>query len=308
MIISASRRTDIPRWYTPWMMHRIRVGEVLVRNPMNPAQARLVPLRPEQVDCLVFWSKDPQPMAPYLEELDRRGFLYYFQFTLTPYGPELEKHMRPKPEILKTFRALSARIGKTKVVWRYDPILFAGPVNLAWHAEQFKRYCDALADVTDTVVVSFVDAYAKLRGKGISAPTDEEKKTLAGLLGPIARAHGLRITACAEEGDYAYYGIERSACIDRERIEKICGIPLRIPRDRNQRSACGCCKSVDIGAYHCCPSGCIYCYANASDAVALKNFRAHCPESEMLLGEREAGMRIYRCTEPCYRQGQISLL
>ena len=308
MIISASRRTDIPRWYAPWLMQRIRAGDVMVRNPMNAAQAHRVPLSPEHVDCIVFWSKDPQPLLGHLDALDHRGFSYYFQFTLTPYGREWEKNLRPKSEILQTFQTLSHRIGKRRVVWRYDPILLAGPVTISWHAEQLARYCDALADATDTVVISFVDEYAKLRGRGIRALTAEERMEAASRLAPIAHAHGLRIVTCAEAGDYSAYGIGRSACVDPERIEKICGMPLRLPRESNQRPHCGCCKSVDIGAYHSCPSGCVYCYANASEAAALRNFRAHDQRNEMLLDSPTADMQVFDCKEPGCRQQQTSFL
>ena len=194
------------------------------------------------------------------------------------------------------------------MVWRYDPILLAGPVTISWHAEQLARYCDALADATDTVVISFVDEYAKLRGRGIRALTAEERMEAASRLAPIAHAHGLRIVTCAEAGDYSAYGIGRSACVDPERIEKICGMPLRLPRESNQRPHCGCCKSVDIGAYHSCPSGCVYCYANASEAAALRNFRAHDQRNEMLLDSPTADMQVFDCKETGCRQQQTSFL
>ena len=63
MIISASRRTDIPAWHGNWFLNRLRAGEVLVRNPYRPTQITRIPLSPRNVDCIVFWSKNPSPHA-----------------------------------------------------------------------------------------------------------------------------------------------------------------------------------------------------------------------------------------------------
>ena len=111
MIVSASRRTDIPCFYAEWMMNRFRAGYALARNPMNHAQLARVPLTPDVVDCVVFWTKDAANLLPRLGELDERGYAYYFQFTLTPYDRALEPNLRGKAEIAATFRALSKRIG-----------------------------------------------------------------------------------------------------------------------------------------------------------------------------------------------------
>ena len=99
MIVSVSRRTDIPCRHSEWFMNRIRAGYVVVRNPMNHGQINRIPLSPETVDGIVFWSKDPAPLMPYLKELSDRGYRYYFQFTLTPYGKNLEPGLRDKKEI-----------------------------------------------------------------------------------------------------------------------------------------------------------------------------------------------------------------
>ena len=131
MILSISRRTDIPRWYSEWLLRRLRAGEVLVRNPYRPGQLRRVPLSPAVVDAIVFWTKDPAPLLPWLDELDGMGYRYLFQFTLTPYGPEIEPGLRDKRAIVETFQALGRRLGRGRVLWRYDPILARGPVPQA---------------------------------------------------------------------------------------------------------------------------------------------------------------------------------
>lgn len=118
MIISASRRTDIPAFYAKWFMNRIRERYVLVPNPYNPKQISRIALNPDVVDCIVFWTKNPAPM---LRELDRLGaYNYYFQYTLNPYGPEAENCLPPLQARIETFKRLSEKIGKERMIWRYD--------------------------------------------------------------------------------------------------------------------------------------------------------------------------------------------
>lgn len=123
MILSASRRTDIPCYYSEWFINRLKAGYVFTRNPMNHAQISRINLSPDIVDCIVFWTKDPANMLDRLHILDEIGYKYYFQFTLTPYGKEIECSLREKSQIIETFIKLSETIGKDKVLWRYDPII-----------------------------------------------------------------------------------------------------------------------------------------------------------------------------------------
>lgn len=309
MIVSASRRTDIPCCYAEWLMKRIREGYALTRNPMNRAQLSRVPLTPDVVDCIVFWTKDAANLLPHLDELDALGYRYYFQFTLTPYGNDLERNLRPKSEIEECFRALSNRIGRERVVWRYDPIILNDTLTAAYHKAEFQRLCGRLSAFTDTVVISFVDLYAKLKrqadrgGTVIRPASGGETAELAGYIGRTAAEYGLHAAACCEMGDLTQYGIVRSSCIDRKRIEKICGCALDIGTDNNQRKGCGCAQSVDIGAYNTCRNGCIYCYANDS-----RRARGLCrPESALLAGEIAVGEKIADKKVKSNRQEQITL-
>jgi hypothetical protein len=232
MILSASRRTDIPCYYAEWFMNRIRAGYVLTRNPMNHAQLSRIPLSPDIMDCIVFWTKDAKNMLPYLPELDRLGYNYYFQFTLTPYNHIIEKNLRPKAEIEDIFIDLSKRIGRKCVVWRYDPIILNDTLTIAYHNAQFSRMCEKLAPYTDTVTISFVDMYKKLKKSLIRPVTDEEIAELAGVIGKTAKEHGLRAVACCEKTDLAGYGIEQASCIDKARMEAICACSIDISDDK----------------------------------------------------------------------------
>lgn len=147
MIISASRRTDIPAFYAPWFLNRLGEGHVLVPNPFNPRSVSRVSLRPDAVDCIVFWTKNPAPMLPRLGELN--GFKYYFQFTLNPYGKDIERNLPSIEERIETFRKLSEMIGKERVVWRYDPILINETYDTRFHREAFARLARKLSNHTE---------------------------------------------------------------------------------------------------------------------------------------------------------------
>jgi hypothetical protein len=269
MIISASRRTDIPAYYSDWFFERLRAGRAIARNPFNPKQGRVVPLDAGEVGGFVFWSKNPQPMIGRLHRLG--GYPYYFQYTLNAYGSEIE----PAPPLdarLETLRRLSGLIGPKRVVWRYDPILLNETYTESWHADAFCRLAAALGGHVGRVVISFLDIYGSiakiLRKYGIEAVGEEQMRSVASAIAPIALSAGMKIEACAESADLSPYGITRGRCIDADLLGEIaagCGLSGHVkapaPKDRNQRPECGCARSVDIGAYGTCRCGCIYCYA-----------------------------------------------
>jgi hypothetical protein len=74
MIISASRRTDIPAFYSGWFMKRIEAGHCDVPNPFNPTQVTNISFEPEDVDVIVFWTRNASPLLPHLKELDGKGY------------------------------------------------------------------------------------------------------------------------------------------------------------------------------------------------------------------------------------------
>lgn len=194
MILSVSRRTDIPRWYSEWFLRRLRAGEVLVRNPYRPGQLRRVPLSPAVVDAIVFWTKDPAPLLPRLDELDGMGYRYLFQFTLTPYGPEIEPGLRDKRAIVETFQALGRRLGRGRVLWRYDPILFTDAIGLAWHEARFRKLCKVLSPFTDQVTVSFLDPYPGRPMGGLRPPKCPGNAGAGGHAG--ANCKGISLVNC----------------------------------------------------------------------------------------------------------------
>ena len=163
MILSASRRTDIPAWYGAWFLNRLREGFALVPNPYaeNLHMLRKIPLSPDVVDCIVFWSKNPRPFLDFLPEIQQLGYPFYFQFTLNPYEAAIEQNLPALDERIDTFHRLSAIIGPERIVWRYDPVIIDEAHPLNWHGEQFERLCALLHADTCRCVFSFFDRYAK---------------------------------------------------------------------------------------------------------------------------------------------------
>ena len=162
MIISASRRTDIPAFYAPWFFNRLQEGYLLVPNPFDPRTLSHISLGRDVVDCIVFWTKNPAPMLPRLGGLS--GYNYYFQYTLNPYGADLEKHLPPLERRIETFKRLSDKVGRDRVVWRYDPILTNATCDVDFHCEAFARIAHALRDHTTTCMLGFIDHYRHIRG------------------------------------------------------------------------------------------------------------------------------------------------
>ena len=286
MLLSASRRTDVPAFFHEWFFNRLREGFVLVRNPMNAGQIRRVQLAPELVDCIVFWTKNPDPMIPRLGGLD--GYQYYFQFSLTPYGRDAETRLPDKAKIVDTFKRLSDRLGPHRVVWRYDPIFVNARYTVSFHAESFGSTARALRGYTEKATISFMDMYRKTeRNMAALAPETlgpEAKLDIAGRLAAAARENSLTMDACAEDIDLSVHGISRAKCIDDRLVARIAGYRIDAKKDKSQRRECGCVAAVDVGAYDTCLHGCLYCYANRGFGAARENAQNHDKSSPLLVG------------------------
>jgi len=310
MILSVSRRTDIPNYYSEWFMNRIRDGYLYVRNPMNPHQISQINLSPDVVDCIVFWTKNPEKMIDRLGEL--QGYSYYFQFTLTGYGRDIEPGLPDKrTRLLPTFKRLSEIAGKERVIWRYDPILINERYTEAYHLKAFAEIADNLSGYTEKVVISFMDFYAKTRrntkGLNIREVNGQEMLDMAGKLAQIANRNGLKIESCAEEIDLSSVGISHGSCIDKDLLERIVGCRLKAGKDRNQRGVCGCVESVDVGTYNTCRNGCRYCYANFSEEKVREHIAGYNVNSPLLCGIVEDSDKITVRKAESLKIEQISL-
>ena len=289
MIISASRRTDIPTYYSDWFFNRIKEGYVLVRNPMSIHQISRIKLTPDVVDGIVFWTKNPIPMLARLNEL--KDYMYYFQFTITPYGRDVEPNIPDKNDvILPAFKRLSELIGADRVVWRYDPIMISERYPIEYHIKAFGKIATELHDYAQKVTISFIDedyrgVKSNIKELALHSFPSKTQTELSAKLAEIAHGYGLAIDTCAEKIDLQKYGIEHARCIDDRLFSKLLCCHLNIGKDKTQRLECGCVASIDIGMYNTCRNGCRYCYANYSRNTVVGNFEKHNPLSPLISGE-----------------------
>ncbi|MBA7583484.1 hypothetical protein ES708_25429 [subsurface metagenome] len=296
MIISASRRTDIPAFYSKWFMNRIRAGYCLVPNPRNMKQVSRVSLQPHDTEAIVFWSKNPAPMLPHLAELDKLGFYYYFQFSLNDYPRALEPNIPSLNDRIETFKTLSQQIGPLRVVWRYDPIIISNITSFDFHRERFTWIAEELKGATHRVMVSIVDFYQKTERRLSQLETEEgysfDRHVLSSVgitnllrdFGDIARKNDIEIFTCAEEGDYSQVGVPPGRCVDERLLAKIWSLNLKYKKDPSQRDSCLCMVSKDIGMNNTCMHGCPYCYATVNYSVAQRRYNEHDPHSPLLWG------------------------
>lgn len=287
MIISASRRTDIPSFYSEWFFHRLEAGCVCTRNPMNHHQISRISLSPDVVDGIVFWTKNPIPMLDKLHLL--HDYPYYFQFTLNAYGKDMEAGIPSKNNvIIPAFHKLSQMIGPDRVIWRYDPIILTPKYTIEYHVHYFGELAKRLSGYTNKCVISFVDMYRHLgtisRDMQFLPLGTAQMLALAERFSAIACKYDLSLVTCAEAADLSQFGIRHGHCIDGELFERIIGQPLSLSKDKSQRAECGCMASIDIGMYDSCLNGCRYCYANHASTAVHRNVQMHDPASPLLYG------------------------
>lgn len=304
MIVSVSRRTDIPALYPQWFVNRLLAGEVLVPNPYNRKKVSRISLSRDVVDCFVFWSKNPEPMIPYLRMIDMLEYPYYFEMTITGYGKEMEPNLPSTEESIATFILLSERLGKERMDFRFDPIILNEKYPLSYHLEQFDMMCEWLHRYTTRCIFSFVDPY---KGSRFLEPEPEEMEAAASGLAKIAAKYGLPLYTCAEKINLEKYGVGHAACIDKGKIERLVGYKLDVKKDSGQRRECGCYESVDIGMYDTCIHGCRYCYATGSLEGARKKHNLHDPQSPILIGNLQGDEIVTERKTYLAKDNQLSL-
>ena len=305
MIVSASRRTDIPRFHFDWLLGRVEEGFALVRNPAVRTRVSRVILSPDTVDCVAFWTKDPSVLLARKTELDRVcPSPYFVQFTLNAYGADVEAGLPRKARLLETFRSLADALGPDRVVWRYSPILLGGAYDIAHHMQWFEAFAARLEGSTRTCRISFLDMYPKIAGRmaalGFVGVPEEAKAALALRLAELGAAHGIEVGGCGD-GALDDAGLARAGCIDAAVVEHVAGVRAKRAPGGARRGACRCSPSVDIGTYDTCANGCVYCYANPGTSAAPCGaadpwrLRRYDPASSMLCDELAPDDTVEEC-------------
>ena len=271
MIISASRRTDIPSLHTKWFLNRLKEEYVITQNPISKNNFYKIPLNKNIVDIIVFWSKNPN--IDFLKEVKDLGYEFYLHFTITPYNKNIERNIPDKNLLIRNFQIISKLFGKEKIIWRYDPIILNDDFDANYHLNNFKNFADSLNGYTDECIFSFVQIYSKIKNN-IKNINDDDKLLLIENIKEISEKNNIKLKSCSQDFDkITNIRVEKSACIDKERIQKILGYSIKEKKYKSQRKLCNCIESIDIGMYNTCTNGCIYCYANSKNI--LKDYDAN---------------------------------
>lgn len=291
MIINTGMRTDIPAFYSEWLMNRVHEGFVYVRNPYNRLQVSKYSLSPDVVDCLAFCTKNPYPMIKYLDELKEKYNMFWF-VTITPYGKDIEPNVPSVDRVIEDFKVLSTKLGSNAVALRYDPIFLSEEWTIEKHIESFEYILKELFGYTEDVTISFLDMYEKVKknAPNIRPPKFEEEKILAKEFARIGRKYNMTIHGCCENPNLKDLGIDISGCMSKEIVEKAINMKLNTPKNQSKRlndgkQTCNCVMGNDIGAYNSCMHLCTYCYANLDKELVKQNYKKHNPNSPFLIGE-----------------------
>lgn len=286
MILDVSSRTDIPQYYSKWLINRFREGYVYVRNPMFPEKVSRIELREDLIDCITFVSKNYKPLLPNIKEITDHYNTYFF-YTITGYKKEIEPNVPSIDESIHTLIELSNIVGRNKVAWRYDPLLYTYYYNLEYHKRCFEYITKKIHPYIDRCVFSFIDLYKKLERNmpEIIPFTRDDKDDLAKTLGGIASKYNMKLQSCATDIDYSEYNIINDACRNLKLFGNANNIKFKNLKHKGDRQHCHCIETRDIGEYDTCLNGCKYCYANTNPKKAFRNLKYHNPNSPILLGD-----------------------
>ena len=320
VIISASRSTDIPAFYSDWFLHRLKKGYSAWMNPFNGVKSYV---SYKHVRLIVFWSKNPEPLldpSGILDYLTEHGINAYIQFTLNDYVSEgIERGVPPLDKRIDTFKRLVDRLGFGKVIWRFDPLILTDSIDVDALLEKCSNIGEQLKGYTEKLVFSFADIsdYRKVKSNLLAGGiryrefSETDMLTFSCGLQRLNKEWGLTLATCGERIDLDRFGIVHNKCVDDDLMIKYfsddeilmrhLGVEIesdlftgervvikskKSNKDKGQRLYCGCIASKDIGQYNTCIHMCEYCYANSSKELARKNYMAHRdnPLSETITG------------------------
>ena len=285
MIINTGSRTDTVQYYSEWLLKRFQEGFVYSRNPLFLNKVTKYELNPEVVDCVIFCSKNYEPILERLHEITDR-FNTYFYYTITAYGKDIEPNVPSIEDSIETLIKLSEIVGAKRIAWRYDPILLTEKYTKNRHYETFDYMSEKLSPYIDRCIFSFVEMYKKLKTNmpEIILLTQEDKDEIAKNIGLIAKKNKILLQTCATLENYEKYNIIQSGCITAEILGTANGVTFSNIKHSGNRKGCRCMESRNIGDYDTCPNGCKYCYANQNPQIAKKNYEKHNADSPLILG------------------------
>lgn len=285
MILNTGSRTDTVQYYTEWLLKRFEQGFVYSRNPMFPNKVTKYELDPQTLDCIIFCSKNYEPILPYIKNVTDK-FNTYFHYTITAYDKDIEPNVPTIDKSIETLIKLSNIVEKQRIAWRYDPILLTKKYSKELHYKTFDYMAQKLSPHIDRCIFSFVEMYKKLKTNmpEIILLTNEDKVEIAKNIGLIAKKYNMIIQTCATETNYEKFGILHSGCLTSEILGQANNIKFKSIKHSGNRKNCQCIENRNIGDYDTCPNGCKYCYANQNPEIAKINYRKHNPSFDLILG------------------------
>lgn len=286
MILNVSGRTDIVAFYTPWFMNRYHEGFVDVRNPFYPKLVSRIYF--SDVDAIMFCTKNPIPILPYLEKIDKPKI---FHITLTPYLKDIETRVPDKVKIIEAIKQVSTMLGSEYTYVRYDPVFINDKYTIEYHIKMFERMCKQLEGYITHIIISFLDDYKNVRKNlKILNPkvlTKEDYKKIGENFANIAKEHHMTVQTCFEEENLVEYGFIKEECLGIELAKKLTGKEKFKKWKARTGGKCNCVEMVDIGVYNTCSHFCKYCYANYDEKKVKENIKKHDITSSLIIGNLE---------------------
>lgn len=306
MIINTGSRTDTVQYYSDWLLKKFKEGFVYSRNPLFPNIVTRYELNPNILDCVVFCSKNYEPILDRLTEITDK-FNTYFHYTITAYGRDIEPNVPTIDESIETLIKLSKIVGKQRIAWRYDPILLTKKYTKQVHYNTFDYMSKRLSPHIDRCIFSFVDMYKKLETNmpEIIILNNNDKIEIAKNIGSIAKKHNMIIQTCATIEDFKQFRILQTGCMTSEILGKANNITFKKVRHSGNRQGCKCIENRNIGDYDTCPNGCKYCYANKNPQIAQENYKKHNPNDLMILGNLKPTDEIQQSNQKSYLENFI---
>lgn len=283
MILNVSGRTDIIAFYSQWFINRYKEGFVDVRNPFNQNMVSRIYFN--DVDAIMFCTKNPIPILPYLKEIDKP---IEFHVTITPYKNDIEPNVPFKKDITEAIKQVSNIIGKQHLSVRYDPIFISDKYSLEYHKKAFEKLCSLLNGYINRIIISFIDEYKNVRKNQnilkMKEMTENDYKEIGTSFSKSAKKYNIVVHTCFEDKNLCEYGFTKGECMSKELAYKLTGKTYKKWTARKEKK-CNCVEMVDIGVYNSCKHFCKYCYANFDEKQVINNFNNHNPNSSLLVGE-----------------------
>lgn len=305
MILSIDFRTDIPAFYGEWLMNRFEEGFVYFRNPAYPSTIHKIILDKQHIEGIMWCSKDYLPILHDLKSITDK-FPSIFHYTITGYGKDIEPNVPDLEQSIYTFKELSERYGKERVIWRYDPIFFTKEWTYNRHIQNFQYINKQLCRHAGRVVLNFVSLYEKVK-RHMPDLKEVSYNDKANLIHDFVNISSIPIQTCGNGLQFKdLEGVEVTGCLDEHALN-LMGIYPKSPKRNAVPWGCLCYPNTCIGEYNTCLHKCKYCYASADFDKCDENFAKHDPKSPLLIGWPRGDEKIIEMKPKLLNTKQLKL-